>query len=400
RVAGLGAAPLGAAPRAAAATSGAPHGAPPVTALSDGQSIVLDNDRLRVTIDAEGLLTSVLDLDASREVLAPGSRGNLLQLHPDHPNHWDAWDIDRHYRRSHTDLTGAESVELIESGPLRATVRVIRSFGASRITQELTLAAGDRRLDIATEVDWQESEKVLKAAFPLDIHAKVSTAEIQFGHVDRATHTNTSWDAARFEICAHRWLRVAEPGYGTAVLNDSTYGHDVTRTAHDTDDGTGGGTDGTGEGEVLGTTVRLTLLRAPHSPDPETDLGVHRFRYALLPGAGVAEAVAEGLALNLPLRTVPAGPAERAPVVSVDNPAITIESVKLAEDRSGDVVVRLYESQGGRAAGTLVTGFPVLGADVTDLLERPLHEAATGPGGLTLALRPHQILTLRLRPVR
>ncbi|MCQ6247206.1 glycoside hydrolase family 38 N-terminal domain-containing protein [Streptomyces malaysiensis] len=400
RVAGLGAAPLGAAPRAAAATSGAPHGAPPVTALSDGQSIVLDNDRLRVTIDAEGLLTSVLDLDASREVLAPGSRGNLLQLHPDHPNHWDAWDIDRHYRRSHTDLTGAESVELIESGPLRATVRVIRSFGASRITQELTLAAGDRRLDIATEVDWQESEKVLKAAFPLDIHAKVSTAEIQFGHVDRATHTNTSWDAARFEICAHRWLRVAEPGYGTAVLNDSTYGHDVTRTAHDTDDGTGGGTDGAGEGEVLGTTVRLTLLRAPHSPDPETDLGVHRFRYALLPGAGVAEAVAEGLALNLPLRTVPAGPAERAPVVSVDNPAITIESVKLAEDRSGDVVVRLYESQGGRAAGTLVTGFPVLGADVTDLLERPLHEAATGPGGLTLALRPHQILTLRLRPVR
>ncbi|MFE2025738.1 alpha-mannosidase [Streptomyces hygroscopicus] len=379
RVAGLGAAPLDA----------APQGAPPVTALSDGRSIVLDNDRLRVTVDADGLLTSVLDLDASREVLVPGARGNLLQLHPDHPNHWDAWDIDRHYRRTHTDLTDAESVELIESGPLRATVRVIRSFGASRITQELTLAAGNRRLDIATEVDWQESEKVLKAAFPLDVHAQVSTAEIQFGHVDRATHTNTSWDAARFEICAHRWLRVAEPGYGAAVLNDSTYGHDVTRTAHATDGG-----------EVLGTTVRLTLLRAPHSPDPETDLGVHRFRYALLPGAGVAEAVAEGLALNLPLRALPAGPAERAPLVSVDNPAITIESVKLAEDRSGDVVVRLYESQGGRAAGTLVTGFPVLGADVTDLLERPLHEAATGPAGLTLALRPHQILTLRLRPVR
>ncbi|MFJ1990066.1 alpha-mannosidase [Streptomyces asiaticus] len=400
RVAGLGAAPLGAAPQAPAAVSGAPHGAPPVTALSDGQSIVLDNDRLRVTIDAEGLLTSVLDLDASREVLAPGARGNLLQLHPDHPNHWDAWDIDRHYLRRHTDLTDAESVELTESGPLRATVRVIRSFGASRITQELTLAAGNRRLDIATEVDWQESEKVLKAAFPLDIHAKVSTAEIQFGHVDRATHTNTSWDAARFEICAHRWLRVAEPGYGAAVLNDSTYGHDVTRTAHNGGGGTDAGADGDpGEGEVLGTTVRLTLLRAPHSPDPETDLGVHRFRYALLPGAGVAEAVAEGLALNLPLRTLPAGPAERAPLVSVDNPAITIESVKLAEDRSGDVVVRLYESQGGRAAGTLVTGFPVLGAEVTDLLERPLHEAATGPGGLTLALRPHQILTLRLRPV-
>ncbi|GHJ25570.1 hypothetical protein TPA0910_00030 [Streptomyces hygroscopicus subsp. sporocinereus] len=136
-----------------------------------------------MTVDADGLLTSVLDLDASREVLVPGARGNLLQLHPTTPTTGTAWDIDRHYRRTHTDLTDAESVELIESGPLRATVRVIRSFGASRITQELTLAAGNRRLDIATEVDWQESEKVLKAAFPLDVHAQVSTAEIQFGHV-------------------------------------------------------------------------------------------------------------------------------------------------------------------------------------------------------------------------
>ncbi|EFL22483.1 alpha-mannosidase 2C1 [Streptomyces himastatinicus ATCC 53653] len=162
----------------------------------------------------------------------------------------------------------------------------------------------------------------------------------------------------------------------------------MTRTAHSADDG-----------DVLGTTVRLTLLRAPHSPDPETDLGTHRFRYALLPGASVGDAVEGGLALNLPLRTLPSGPTGPAPLLSVDNPAITVESVKLAEDRSGDVVVRLYESHGGRAAGTLIAGFPVLSADVTDLLERPLHPAATGPAGLSLALRPHQILTLRLRPV-
>jgi alpha-mannosidase len=379
-----GAAIVGGAPR-----GGAPRGTAPVSALSDGQAIVLDNDLLRVTIDGDGLLTSVLDLEAGREALAPGTRGNLLQLHPDHPNHWDAWDIDRHYRRTRTDLTAAESVELTESGPLRATVRVVRSFGASRVVQDLTLAEGSRRLDITTEVNWRESEKVLKAAFPLDVHARVSTAEIQFGHVDRATHTNTGWDAARFEICAHRWLRVAEPGYGAALLNDSTYGHDVTRTAHRSADGE----------DVLGTTVRLTLLRAPHSPDPETDLGTHRFRYALLPGASVGDAVEGGLALNLPLRALPTGPSEPAPLVAVDNPAITVESVKLAEDRSGDVVVRLYESHGGRAAGTLVTGFPVLRAEVTDLLERPLHPAATGAGGLSLALRPHQILTLRLRPV-
>ncbi|MES4902920.1 MULTISPECIES: glycoside hydrolase family 38 C-terminal domain-containing protein [unclassified Streptomyces] len=364
----------------------------PVSALSDGRTIVLDNDVLRVVIDGDGLLTSVRDLAADRELIAPGARGNLLQLHPDHPNQWDAWDIDRHYRRVHTDLTDAESVELVESGPLRAAVRVVRAFGASgasRVTQEIRLSRGSRRLDITTEVDWQESEKVLKAAFPLDIHAKVSTSEIQFGHVDRATHTNTSWDAARFEICAHRWLRVAEPGYGAALLNDSTYGHDVTRTEHAAEGGEGG--------PVLGTTVRLTLLRAPHSPDPETDLGTHRFSYALLPGAEVGDAVAEGLALNLPPRVLPAGPALPS-LIGVDNPAITVESVKLAEDRGGDVVVRLYESRGGRASATLTTGFPVVSAQVTDLLERPLHEAATGEGGLALSLRPHEILTLRLTP--
>ncbi|NGN67788.1 alpha-mannosidase [Streptomyces sp. A7024] len=362
------------------ASSGAPVSE--VSATTAGQEIVLDNGRLRVTIDADGLLASVRDLTADREVLAPGTRGNLLQIHPDHPNQWDAWDIDKFYRNKVTDLTAAESVELVEDGPLRATVRVTRTFGESRIVQDVTLAAGSDRLDITADVDWHESEKVLKAAFPLDVHAERSTSEIQFGHVHRPTHVNTSWDAARFEICAHRWLQVAEPGYGVAVLNDATYGHDVTRTPH---------RDG------LGTTVRLTILRAPHFPDPRTDLGRHRYRYSLLPGAGVGDAVAGGLALNLPLRTA-AAPAT-APLVAVDDPAITVESVKLAEDRSGDVVVRLYESRGGRATGELTASFDVAAAQVTDLLERELGPAEPGAdGGWAVELRPFQILTLRLRP--
>ncbi|MBM7173037.1 alpha-mannosidase [Streptomyces sp. G44] len=359
---------------------GAGAAGPGAVAHTTGDAILLTNEHLSVAVDAAGLLTSVRDLAADREVLA--APGNLLQLHPDHPTHYDAWDLDRHYRHRHTDLTDAESVELVEDGPLRVAVRVVRSFGAaSRIVQEIRLAAGSRRVDVVTDVEWRESEKVLKAAFPLDVHAERSAAEIQFGHVHRPTHANTSWDAARYEICAHRWLRVAEEGYGVALLNDSTYGHDVTRTEH---------------GGTLGTTVRLTLLRAPHSPDPETDRGTHRFTYALLPGAGTGDAVAEGLALNLPLR-VAAAPV-LAPLVSVDHPAVTVESVKLADDRGGDVIVRLYESRGGRAAATLGTSFPVARAEVCDLLERPLHEADTGEAGLTLALRPFQIVTLRLRP--
>ncbi|MFF3325586.1 alpha-mannosidase [Streptomyces sp. NPDC002889] len=374
--------------RALAAVTARPHspgeygssGQPPVRADAGAGTITLENEWVRVVVDSDGLFSSVYDLKQRREVLTPGSRGNLLQLHPDHPNQWDAWDLDRHYRRKHTDLTDAESVELVEEGPLRAAVRVVRAFGSSRITQEIRLAQG-RRIDIVTDVDWQESEKVLKAAFPLDVHAERSTAEIQFGHVHRATHDNTGWDAARFEICAHRWLRVAEPEYGVAVLNDSTYGHDVTRTPHEAG---------------LGTTVRLTLLRAPHSPDPRTDLGTHRFTYALLPGGTLPEAVRGGLELNLPLRVAAVPPA--GPLVAVPNPAITVESVKLAEDRSGDVVVRLYESGGSRAESVLSVGFPVVRAQITDLLERPVQEAETGEEGLVLRLRPFQILTLRLTP--
>ncbi|MGA8112755.1 MAG: glycoside hydrolase family 38 C-terminal domain-containing protein [Actinocatenispora sp.] len=345
------------------------------------ENLVLDNGLIRVTVDERGLITSVYDTAADREVLAPGSYGNLLQLHPDHPNHWDAWDIDRHYLHRHTDLTEADSVEVVERGPLYGAVRVRRSVGESRITQTLVLRAGSRRLDVQTEVDWHESEKVLKAAFPIDVHAERESAEIQFGHVHRPTHTNTSWDHARFEVYAHRWVHVGEPGYGVAVVTDSTYGHDVHRATRDA-----GGTT---------TTVRLTLLRAPHSPDPRTDQDVHTFTYGLVPGAQIGDAVAEGYALNLPLTVAEADNAPE-PLVRVDDPAVIVEAVKLADDRSGDVVVRLYESRGGRARTTVRAGFPVTGVSEVDLLERPLGSLDVDDAAARLEFRPFQIRTLRL----
>ena len=356
-----------------------PSGVAPVTATGT----VLDNDLLRVDIDADGLLASVRDLVADREVITPGSRGNLLQLHPDHPNEWDAWDIDRHYLRQRRDLVDADSVTLLESGPLIARVEVRRSLGASRITQTYTLAAGSRRLDIDTEVDWHESEKVLKAAFDLDVQADRSASEIQFGHVHRPTHTNTSWDQARFEICAHRWVQVGETGYGIAIANDSTYGHDISRASS--------------EGGTPSTVVRLTLLRAPRSPDPHTDQGQHRFSYSVVPGAGVREAADAGYSLNLPLRAFQ-GTAASEPIVRVDNPAVRIESVKLAEDRSGDVVVRVYEAEGGRAGTGVWPGFDCAAARIVDLLERPLEQVELLSGRVQLSLRPFEIVTLRLAP--
>ncbi|GHD23819.1 alpha-mannosidase [Streptomyces galbus] len=358
----------------------------PVTVTVTDGGPVLDNGFVRVRVADDGTLASVYDLRAGREVLAEA--GNLLRLHTDLPNHWDAWDIDKHYRNRSTDLLDAESVTVVEQDPLVGAVRVERAFGkGSRITQTVTVRAGSPRVDVGTDLDWHEAEKILKAAFPVDVRAAHSSAEIQFGHVLRPTHTNTSWEAARFEVSGHRWVHVGEPGYGVAVLNDSTYGHDVSRTVRED-----GGTT---------TTVRLSLVRAPRIPDPGADQGRHRFTYALLPGASIAEAVAEGYALNLPLRVAEAAGAP-APVVSVEGDGVTVEAVKLADDRSGDVVVRLYESRGGRARGVLRTGFPLAGAQVTDLLERPLPEAgadvvAGDDGEVGIALRPFQILTLRLR---
>ncbi|HVX45234.1 MAG TPA: glycoside hydrolase family 38 C-terminal domain-containing protein, partial [Mycobacteriales bacterium] len=353
-----------------------PSGQQPVTVDVHG----LDNGLLTVGVDDNGLITSIFDVSAGRETLAPGQFGNLLQLHPDHPNNWDAWDIDRFYMNTVTDLVEADSVEVAESGPLYGAIRVKRSFGSSTVTQTLVLRAGSKRLDVQTDIDWQESEKLLKAAFPIDIHAEQESSEIQFGHVHRPTHTNTSWEHAKFEIFNHRWVHVAEPGYGVAIVNDAKYGHDISRTTRED-----GGTT---------TTVRLTLLRAPLYPDPKADRYQHTFTYAIRPGADVADAVAEGYALNLPMRSLAVGSAP-APVVSVDNPNVIVEAVKLADDRSGDVIVRLYESLGGRARATVTPGFTLGSAGVVDLLERPLGEATVVDGGVELALRPFQVITLR-----
>ncbi|MFE7354070.1 alpha-mannosidase [Streptomyces sp. NPDC057543] len=340
----------------------------------------LDNGLLRVTVDGRGLVVSVVDLVAGRETVAPGCAANLLQVHPDLPNRWDAWDVDAFYRNTVTDLTEADVVRPSGDG-----VEVVRTFGSSRITQLLTLRPGARRLDIDTEVDWHEQEKFLKAAFPIDVRADHSTAETQFGHVQRPTHTNTTWDAAKFEICAHRFLHVGEPGWGAALINDSTYGHDVARTVR-------------ADGSTT-TTVRLSLLRAPRYPDPATDQGVHRLRYALLPGATIGDAVCEGWRFSLPERRVP-GSSAVAPLVSVDDGAVVVTAVKLADDGSGDVVVRLHEAHGGRASARLTTGFALAGASVTDLLERPLADEPAEVVGdvVRLRLRPFQIVTLRLTP--
>jgi alpha-mannosidase len=343
----------------------------PVGTTSTAGPGLLENDHLRVELDEGGVIRRVLDKANAREALPPGGAANLLQLHPDHPVKWDAWDLDRSYRTSVTDLaSGDVSVE-------DQTVVVRHEFGESLATQRIWL--DDDVLMCETEVDWHQREQVLKASFDIDVHTDHAAYETQFGHVVRPTHENTTWDAARFEVCAHRWVHVADGGYGAAVANDSTYGHDVTRHPRD-----GGGTS---------SRVRLSLLRAPLFPDPETDQGRHVLRYALVPGASIARAAEAGYALNLPLRTRTGPPVE--PLVRVEPVTGTayVEAVKLAADGSGDVVVRLYEPIGARTRVRVSARFEHSEVREVDILERP-HDSGAWDGE-RLLLRPLQIVTLR-----
>jgi alpha-mannosidase len=378
----------------------APHGRDGVPALAAAEPVraeqpvnvaeadggyVLDNGVIRAVINADGLLASLLDHASGREAIAPGQFGNLLELHRDTPNEWDAWDIDAFYRRNALALTSARSVTL-ERGAHRegqdAVVVVERMAGSSPVTQRISLAAGADSLSITTVVDWQEREKLLKLGFALDVRADRSAAETQFGHVFRDTHVNTSWQAAKFEICAHRWIHVAEPGYGVAISNASTYGHDVTRDVRDD-----GGTT---------TTVRLSLLRAPKFPDPGADRGRHELAVTIRPGASIADAVEEGYRTNLAPRIVQ-GDHGVEPLFTVSNQGLVIEAVKLAEDGSGDVIVRLYESLGERSTGLLTANFAVTGVHTVDLLERPVDAPGVSAGrdSAELVLRPFQLVTLR-----
>lgn len=352
--------------------------------LADGRpGWILDNGRVRVVVDADGLLQSVRDR-SGRDAIAPGERGALLRLHRDVPDKWDAWDIDRHYRAAAVDLDSAEDVAATNRDGV-AVVEATRRVGASLIVQTIALGPGRDAVDITLDVDWRERHKLLKLVFPLDVHADRSTSEIQFGHVDRPTHANTSWDEARFEFVAHRWIHLAEEGYGVAIANDSTFGHSVTR-----DTRADGGTT---------TWVGLSALRAPTFPDPESDQGRHVLRFSLQPGASIADSAAEGYRLDRSLRQV-SGDHEVAPLVWSTDPAVRIEAVKLAEDRTGDLIVRLFESTGGRRSTVVATDAEVDRVQIVDLLERPLPDSAPidgDPTRVTLVTRPFQIVTLRYR---
>ena len=357
----------------------------------------MKNAYIQVKVDPQtGCVTSLIELQTQTEALAPAETdsggptthicGNLLQAFTDKPKRWDAWNIDSDFEKQHWDLDKADEVKLVESGPLRAIIRVKKHFQNSTFVQDITMYAGVRRVDVKTQADWHEKHILLKVAFPLSAHSDRATFEIPYGSIERPTTRNTPAEQAKFEVPAQRWADLSSPNsadtkYGFSLLNDSKYGYDV-------------------KGNVL----RLSLLRSPEWPDPHADEGHHEFTYALYPHGGNwrdAQTTRRGYELNYKLIAMPSQrhdgtlPAEHSFVqIAPDNVVLT--AIKKSED-DDSLVLRFYEWAGREADVTLQLPQGAQSASETDLRERSIADLAVHDHSVSVHTRPYEIKTLKVR---
>jgi alpha-mannosidase len=322
-----------------------------------GDAVVLQNEHLRAVVAPDGTVTSVVHLATGREALA--ASGNRLELYEDDPVAWDAWDIDPSHLETRADYPPAEGFAEVRADGVDLVRSALRQ----------TIRLHGRRLEFHTSVAWHESHRLLKVCFPLAVRAPRATFETAFGVAERPTHRSTARELAQFEVSGHRWADLSEHGFGVALLSESKYGW-----------------------SVLGSELRMSLLRAPGQPDPTADRGHHEFAYALYPHAGGWQdggVVAEGFAFNRPLLWGGVPPGQW---IGVEG-GLVLDTVKLAED-SDAVVLRLYEPHGGRGVARVRPAFEFGDARRATLLEEPLDRIAAEGGAIAVPFRPFEIVTL------
>ncbi|OKP87020.1 alpha-mannosidase [Paenibacillus helianthi] len=340
--------------------------------LADAAGNRLITPLVEVAWNEQGHFTSICDRRNGRELLAPGKRGNVLQVFEDKPLDFEAWDIDIFYQEKMTEISQLEECKLTENGPLRAVLRMVWTYHRSTITQRIVFYRDTARIDFQTEMDWHGHNQLLKVAFPVDIHAVEATYDIQFGNVKRPTHWNTSWDYARFETVAHQWADLSEKGYGVALLNDCKYGYDIKDSV-----------------------MRLTLLKSAVHPNPEQDQGQHAFTYALYPHTGDfvdGGVVQEAWELNNPLRTVP-GELEGDALFSIEGKHVLADAIKRSEDGS-HVVLRLHEYAGSQTRVRVESAYPIASWQECNLMEEPQGDWQAGD--FVFQIKPYEIKTFRI----
>lgn len=339
----------------------------PVAALAVGADF-LENQLIRLELSPDGTLKSVFDKRANRECLA--GRGNQIRAYVDKPRLFDAWDIEEDYTAQSEEILATGPIEIVEPGPHRAALRITRKFRSSSITQTIRLWANSPRIEFKTDIDWHDRRLLLKANFPLAIRTETAIFECAHGIIRRPTHRNTPWDQAKFEVAAHRFVDLAEHGYGVALLNDGKYGH-----------------------HALGNEIGISLLRSPVNPDALADEGAQSFTYALLPHSGdwlTGGVLAEAEDLNQPLlcKVVDAADEATWSAAEVDGMILGLSGFKPAEE-GGALILRTYEPAGarGNARVTLPSGWEII--EEVNLLEE-----STGPADISF--KPFQVHSWRI----
>ncbi|XP_071792288.1 alpha-mannosidase 2C1-like [Asterias amurensis] len=362
----------------------------PVCIESCEGAFKLENEHLVALIDNLGRVVSLKHKETDREAFKTNTQGsvygNQFVIFDDIPLFWDAWDVMDYHLETRKPITKMRSqASILDSSQLRCSIETKLSISdSSWIDQVISLDSGSPYLRFTTEVHWNENHKFLKVEFPLNVRSTNATYEIQFGHLQRPTHFNTSWDSARYEVVGHKWADLSEHGFGVALLNDSKYGH----SCHDN-------------------IMRLSLLRSPKSPDPTADMGKHHFTYAIMPHKGSfqeSHVIQHAYNLNNSLVVFPGTLMSQADsYFTVDNPAVVIDTIKLAEDHEDVLVMRLFEAYGGQATTRIHSSLPVQRAIRCNILEEATSDNCLNgnvvqwkDGFIEITLTPFQIVSLLL----
>ncbi|MBI4419171.1 MAG: alpha-mannosidase [Ignavibacteriales bacterium] len=342
----------------------------------------------RIRMDSQGNFTSIQDKKSRKEVLKKGQRGNALQSFHDAPDEWEAWDLEGGYDNRKADVLRFKSARVAEEGPLRMTIEVIRrSDRGSIVQQRIQLFHRSPLIEFRTRLVWNDSNILVKAAFPLNVHSSALRCEVPFGSQERTTKPKTPAERAKFEVPVHQWMDISDPKFGVSLLNDGKYGCDAKES-----------------------TMRLTLIRSPHYPHPidprastdsaVTDQGDQEFSYALYPHQGdwrKAETVRRAREFNHPVLVWSnVEPREFPPLLHSLPSNILADSIKRADNGDG-IVIRLHEAHGQVTRCTLQSGFGILQAEECDLMEQVHTKLKTSKGGIPLKFSPFEIKTLRVR---
>ena len=354
---------------------------------NDG-GIILDNSVLSVTIERDGTVSSVKDIKFNRELIPSGYRMAQYEILKDEPSQWDAWDIERDAfmrNRKIDDSSIVDVKELLSGG---VSVEILACKKDVKIQTNIILEPCVKRLDFHAQVDWNAKEQFLKVDMPTSICSNNAQYECQYGLVERPIVKNTRSDDAKFESCTHRFVRIEDSSYAVAVANSSTYGADAAPIGD--------------YSSSYGTMLRLSLLSAPLYPDPNTDQGKHEFTWSFIADANMDSVLSTADFLNSPIIDMLP---KVDPLFTIlrNSGLIALDWVKLADDCSGDIILRIHEPSGGYANGQIKLNKILRAASIeeVDLMGMPvLHGMPTAlhknNDALNIELRPFQLCSLRI----